>query len=71
MLPAVAIVTEPVLLVCFNRIVPAAVVEAVVSVSSVSSASETVIHTVISPAPKPVHAEPAPLYKSPEDHGTG
>ena len=48
-LPAVAIVTEPVELVCLIRIVPAAVVAAVVSVSFVSSASETVIHAVTAP----------------------
>ena len=46
LLPAVANVAEPVLLVCLMRIEPAAVVVVVANVSPVSSASETVIHAV-------------------------
>ena len=49
-LPAVAIVLEPVLLVCFTRIVPVPEPAVVVSVSFDSSESETVIHAVTAPA---------------------
>ncbi len=48
-LPAVNSVAVPVPLVCLIRIVPADVFAFVVSVSLVSSASETVIHAVTSP----------------------
>ena len=76
MLPAVAIVEEPVELVCLTRIVPAAEVEPVVSVSFVSSASETVIHAVTEPDSELPPAVPAPLYRSAvvpalPPHGTG
>jgi len=48
-LPAVKIVDVPVLFVCLIRSVPAVEPELVVSVSFVSSASLTVIHTVTAP----------------------
>ena len=66
MLPAVAIVTDPVELVCLTRIRPGAVVEAVVSVSFVSSASETVIHTVTIPDSVCSDWFADPVLRSPE-----
>ena len=48
-LPAVNMVCVPVPLVCLIRTAPAEVVAVVVSVSSVSSASEIVIHAVTAP----------------------
>ena len=61
---------------CLIRTVPAAVVEPVVSVSFVSSASEIVTHAVTAPDSELPPAVPAPLYKSavvPSEppHGTG
>jgi len=61
----------PVLLVCFNRIAPAADVEVVVSVSFASSASDTVIHTITLPVAVLPPAVPPPLYRSPDANGTG
>ena len=75
-LPAVAIVVEPAELVCLTRINPVPEPAVVVSVSLVSSASETVIHAVTAPDSELPPAVPAPLYRSAvvpslPPHGTG
>ena len=73
MLPADAIVTEPVALVCLIKIVPAAELVPVVSVSFVSSTSETVIHAVTLPASVcvAVVVVASPVDRSFAVHGTG
>ena len=63
-LPAVAMVVEPAELVCLTRINPVPEPAVVVSVSSVSSASETVIHAVTAPDSELPPAVPAQLYRS-------
>ena len=69
MLPAVKHVSVPI----FTRIVPVAVPEPVVSVSLVSSESETVIHAVMVPASVCVETvvPPSPVLSSFALHGTG
>ena len=73
MLPAVPIVAVPVALVCLIRIVPAAEVAPVVSVSFVSSASSTVIQAVSEPASVCVDTvvPASPVDRSFAVHGTG